>query len=422
MGDHPQYRTILTADIEGYGRPARTNPERVKLRRHLAGWCDDLLGKAGVRADQWCRQDTGDGWIVSIDPHLPRDVLLVTFLVGLRRRLARYNSGRPTPRQVRVRLAVHGGDVLPDPDPLVGEAVNLACRLRDAPAVRARLGVTVQPLALVVSEAIYDEIVKHGYSYDAQRLDPSEWHPVVAETKEGARRPWVHVPRDPEAPRRAGVAAAASGTARSIAGEASSLSSNERPPHWANVTSLWLGRFPVTNAQYQVFAEATGSRAPLSLTSQNFADPRQPVVGIAWDEARAFCSWLSLVSGRRVDLPSEAQWEYAARGPESLPYPWGEQPPNPSITHYGLPPQEGRTLSVDALPQSEGPFGARQQLGNVWEWCIDEWLPEAYSGRTAGAPTDPVVLGDGRSRAVRGAGWQCTTERVHAAHRCHNNR
>ncbi len=74
MGDHPQYRTILTADIEGYGRPARTNPERVKLRRHLAGWCDDLLGKAGVRADRWCRQDTGDGWIVSIDPHLPRDV------------------------------------------------------------------------------------------------------------------------------------------------------------------------------------------------------------------------------------------------------------------------------------------------------------------------------------------------------------
>jgi formylglycine-generating enzyme required for sulfatase activity len=194
------------------------------------------------------------------------------------------------------------------------------------------------------------------------------------------------------------------------------------PSHWASVSSFWMARTPVTNEQYRAYVIQTGEAFPLSFARREFAGPQQPVVGVSWDEARRFCAWLSTVSGKPVALPTEAQWEYAARGPESLPYPWGEAVPTPSVTHYGQPVEDGHTLEVGAHQGAVGPFGHLQLLGNVWEWCLDEWSPEAYLTRTDTVPLNPTVHGDGPQRAVRGAGWQCTQNRVHSAHRCHNNR
>jgi tetratricopeptide (TPR) repeat protein/class 3 adenylate cyclase len=207
---HPEYRTIVAVDIERYGRLDRTDPLRVELRRRLIDWCAGLLAGSGAAPQQWVRQDTGDGWIVSVDPRVPRDLLLTTALAGLRRRLVAFNRGKPDAQQLRLRLALHAGEVLRDPDPLIGETTNHACRLLDSQILRACLHATTQPLAVIVSSTLYEGIVKHAYG----GLDPEAWHPVVADLKEGTALAWVHVPGDPDAPVLAGTVATGAAMAR----------------------------------------------------------------------------------------------------------------------------------------------------------------------------------------------------------------
>jgi hypothetical protein len=200
---HPEDRTLLALDIEGFGQQGRTNPTRLRLRRQLHGWCTALLDEAHASPVQWYRQDTGDGSIFSIDPHIPRNVLLNRFVGELAESLTQYNRGCAKPERLRLRVAMHAGDLLRDPEPLCGEATVVVCRLLDAQVLRGCLAVTEQPLAAIVSETIYDNIVKQGYP----PIDPATWHPVLAATKEGPRLAWVHVPGDFDAPMRAAVVA-----------------------------------------------------------------------------------------------------------------------------------------------------------------------------------------------------------------------
>jgi class 3 adenylate cyclase len=203
MANHPEDRTLLVVDIEGFGRQVRTNPTRLRLRRQLDRWCTALLRQAQASPSQWCVQDTGDGFIFSVDSHVPRNLLLSRFVAGLPVRLVRYNRERAEAECIRLRLAMHSGDVLRDPQPIHGEATVLACRLLDAGELQACLAATEQPLAAIVSQTIYDNIVKHAFP----PLNPDTWHPVVAVTKEGPVPAWVHVPGDFDAPDRAGVVA-----------------------------------------------------------------------------------------------------------------------------------------------------------------------------------------------------------------------
>jgi len=199
---HPEYRTILAADIERYARPERTDPGRVRLRRFLSDQAAVLLTQAGAAPDQWAWHDNGDGWIISIDPRVPRDVLLTTVPAGLHRDLLAYNRDRPQADQLRIRLAIHAGEVLRDPGPFVGAAVDHACRLCDSDDLRACLRATTQPLAVMVSAAIYEGIVRHRYG----ELDPAHWRPIVARLKDGTANAWLHVPGDLDAPNRSGAA------------------------------------------------------------------------------------------------------------------------------------------------------------------------------------------------------------------------
>ena len=201
MPNHPEDRTILAVDIEGFGSQARTNLVRVRLRRQLDRWCRAVLARAQASPEQWCAQDTGDGFVFSVDAHIPRNVLLGGFVVGLAQRLGRYNRTHPEPERIRLRVAMHAGDVLRDPYPIHGEATVLACRLLDSDVLRACLAATGQSLAAIVSQTIYDNIVKQAYP----PIDPLDWHPVMAVTKEGPRPAWVHMPGDVDGPRRAGV-------------------------------------------------------------------------------------------------------------------------------------------------------------------------------------------------------------------------
>jgi class 3 adenylate cyclase len=195
----PVHRTILAVDIEAFSDPARTNPIRLRLHQHLTRLLTDLLTQAGVTDDQYATSDTGDGLVISVAPHTSAVRLLDPLVPRLARRLAAFNRGKPPPNRMRLRVAVHAGGVLADPQPLHGDAVIHTCRLLDSPVARSCLQATQQPLVVIVSRTVYDEVVRHGYG----RIVPAAWQPVTAQIKETAEPAWIHVPGDPGAPIRA---------------------------------------------------------------------------------------------------------------------------------------------------------------------------------------------------------------------------
>ncbi|MGB1017311.1 MAG: formylglycine-generating enzyme family protein, partial [Nannocystaceae bacterium] len=151
-----------------------------------------------------------------------------------------------------------------------------------------------------------------------------------------------------------------------------------QPIHEVTLSGFWLGETPVTNVEYEQYLKANPkTEKPKFWGDPKFSDPRQPVVGVSWEDATSFCQWLQQVAGVDATLPSEAQWEYAARGPDNRPYPWGKQPPTPKLACY-------KAIGVEAPPvvgsylAGRGPFNALDQSGTVWEWCRDVWDEDAY--------------------------------------------
>jgi formylglycine-generating enzyme required for sulfatase activity len=134
--------------------------------------------------------------------------------------------------------------------------------------------------------------------------------------------------------------------------------------------SAWLGRTPVTVAEYRLFTQATHYPEPKTLIPGLInARPDQPVVGVSWFDAQAFVSWLSEKSGLPYCLPSEALWEWAARGSDGRHYPWGKKAPNQDSCWLG----ERFPQDVGKKPANMGPFGNLDQLGNIQEFCQDVW-------------------------------------------------
>jgi len=172
---------------------------------------------------------------------------------------------------------------------------------------------------------------------------------------------------------------------------------------------FWIGRYPVTREQYQRFLAADPKRAePPFWRREGFGDPRQPVVGVSWHDARAYCDWAGLA------LPCEARWEAAARGPERRPYPWGKQPPNAARACYGA--TTAGPAPVGHHPAGAGLFHLQDLAGNVWEWCADVWDDDF--GRVLAAGVDPVGgVGNGERRARRGGSWRSDAGALAASHR-----
>lgn len=172
------------------------------------------------------------------------------------------------------------------------------------------------------------------------------------------------------------------------------------------VSPYWLASTPVTNEQYGRFLAATEHEEPETWRDRRFSDPHQPVVNVSWIDAVAYCEWLSASNpdGYTFELPSEAQWEFAARGPESQRYPWGESPPSDRLACYGLNHQEDKPAVVGSYPEGAGPFGHLDLAGLVWEWCRDAWETD-LSRWAKGEPLDPVGQGDENLRPLRGGAW-----------------
>jgi len=175
---------------------------------------------------------------------------------------------------------------------------------------------------------------------------------------------------------------------------------DENPAHEIEVSPFRLARVQVTRAVYQAFLDATGQEAPSFWSEPAFGDPRQPAVGPSWFDAVAFCAWLREETGEAVRLPSEAEWESAARAGRDVLYPWGDEPPE-ALPDYDRRWQGGPE-AVNAYP-SLHPLGFLGLGENVHEWCSD-WYDAAYYATSP--PRDPQGPVAGSRRASRGGSWR----------------
>ncbi len=177
---------------------------------------------------------------------------------------------------------------------------------------------------------------------------------------------------------------------------------DERPPHSIELAAFAISKTPVTNAQYELFVRDAGYPSPKQWTDGKPAKDREshPVVYVSWHDAAAYCQWLSEKCGKNIRLPSEAQWERAARGTDRRRYPWGDNFEAGRCNSYEL--GLGDTSPVGIFLNGTSPGGALDMSGNVREWCQDTWH-DNYRG----APTDGRAWEKGKSsyRVVRGGGW-----------------
>jgi formylglycine-generating enzyme required for sulfatase activity len=167
---------------------------------------------------------------------------------------------------------------------------------------------------------------------------------------------------------------------------------DERPRHRMFLNAFYIDKFPVTNAQYRAFVAATGHDEPEFWTHPGFEGTNQPVVGVSWEDARAYCRW----AAKR--LPTEAEWEKAARGTEGQKYPWGEEwDPTRANSNDGGP---GKPTAVGSYLTGVSPYGAHDMAGNVYEWTASQY--RAYPYQADDGREDPASRG---SRVIRGGSW-----------------
>ncbi|HKW61398.1 MAG TPA: SUMF1/EgtB/PvdO family nonheme iron enzyme [Candidatus Acidoferrum sp.] len=175
---------------------------------------------------------------------------------------------------------------------------------------------------------------------------------------------------------------------------------DEKPVHCVWVDSLELAAHQVTNAEFRSFLAATNAAPPLCWTDPNFNDPQMPVVAVSWHEATAYCHWLSHATGKRYRLPTEAEWECAARGGagKSL-YPCGDAPPE-SLPNYANRWKSGPE-PVGLYPPNA--YGLYNIGDNVHEWCADWYGAAYYKDSPDRNPQGPA---DGVRKASRGGSWR----------------
>ena len=175
---------------------------------------------------------------------------------------------------------------------------------------------------------------------------------------------------------------------------------DEKPTHRVWVDAFELGAYQTTNADYTCFVEETRHPPPLLWDNPNFAHPEQPVVAVSWLDAVAYCDWLSRKFGKRYRLPTEAEWERAARGgAEDELYPWGNSPPE-EIPNYANRWKLGPEL-VGLYPPNA--FALFNMGDNVHEWCTDWYDSAYYAVSPEKNPQGPAL---GARRASRGGSWR----------------
>jgi formylglycine-generating enzyme required for sulfatase activity len=169
---------------------------------------------------------------------------------------------------------------------------------------------------------------------------------------------------------------------------------DEKPRRRVYLDAFRIDKYEVTNALYRRFMDASGRAAPQYWNDSKWNEPNQPVVGVDWNDASVYCAW----AGKR--LPTEAEWEKAARGTDGRKYPWGEQWDSSRVNSDES--NLGKTVAVGSYPSGVSPYGAHDMAGNVREWVAD-WYADSYYQR---APDrNPKGPESGQYRVLRGGSW-----------------
>jgi formylglycine-generating enzyme required for sulfatase activity len=185
-------------------------------------------------------------------------------------------------------------------------------------------------------------------------------------------------------------------------------SQDEQPPHSIAISAFEMGRFEVTNAQYQPFAFATGRENAEWRQNDTAGRENYPVYNVSWSDAQAYCAWLQAITGREYRLPTEAEWEYAARAHTSGIY----------IESDALSPGQAQfndgKSAVKVGKFKPNKFGLYDVIGNVWEWCADWYDKDYYKVSPA---TDPQGPSQGQYRVLRGGGWNSSFDECRVTNR-----
>ena len=182
---------------------------------------------------------------------------------------------------------------------------------------------------------------------------------------------------------------------------------DEKPQHDVVLDAFWIDRTEVTNAMYARCVQAGACTAPMHSSRYGLATHAgHPVTGVTWFQAQEYCAW----AGRR--LPTEAEWEKAARGPDGRLFPWGDGAPGSSLLNFDG--QVGDTTTVGSYPAGASPYGVLDMAGNVWEWTADWYARDYYADSPQANPPGPA---SGNLRVLRGGAWGVDAGAVRAANR-----
>ena len=196
---------------------------------------------------------------------------------------------------------------------------------------------------------------------------------------------------------------------------------NEQPVTQTGVSRFYMARLPVTNAQYERFDPKHRTMRAAS------AGDDHPVIYVNSNDAIRFCEWLSAQERRKYRLPTEAEWELAARGMDGRSYPWGELLTRGDLANFAdrntgfawrdpdIDDGHAETAPVGSYPRGASPFGIDDMAGNVWEWCLDYYAP--YPGKDR---TNPRNMSTGTRRVYRGGSWKTRAATLRATTRGYN--
>ena len=186
---------------------------------------------------------------------------------------------------------------------------------------------------------------------------------------------------------------------------------DEKPYHEVYLDAYYIDKYEVTQGEYDKCVQA--GECDENEKYDGFTGSKQPVVGVDWKDAKTYCEW----AGKR--LPTEAEWEKAARGTDGRIYPWGNEEPTCEYAVFDPPGGENgcgrdKTWDVGSKPKGASPYGALDMAGNVWEWVAD-WYDGDYYGRSGNR--NPEGPNNGKSRVVRGGGWYYFANNMRASTR-----